>query len=263
VELDIDLAAAERTAEAQRLIDTARADGIVSLGALGGMDLCILGGPMHSVFPEAVAKAWLGLGDRARQKLIDERTADMAKRGMLRPPPPGGYGYALAPALGLALAARCRPAFVVTASAGPQMRPLCFFALGDQIEPVRGLVIEVPAPPADSRTFPQHKKLGPLGWLYSYALVTPKKAAYMLAEHVSSPPSGVPAGPGQPPTWSPCTEPGPDFRKPMSCPSSVTEAPRGSPAPSPTASTTSHHFSKSCLASSPRAPPQPDPRGQS
>ena len=77
---------------------------------------------MHSVFPEAVAKAWLGLGDRARQKLIDERTADMAKRGMLTPPP-GGYGYALAPAVGLALAAGCRPALVVTASAAPRMRP--------------------------------------------------------------------------------------------------------------------------------------------
>jgi hypothetical protein len=165
------------------------------------MDLCILGGPMHSVFPEAVAKAWLGLGDRARQKLIDERTADMAKRGMLTPPRPGGYGYALAPAVGLALAARYRPAFVVTASAGARMRPLCFFALGDQAEPVRGLVIEVPAPPADNRKYPQQKKLGPLGWLYSYALVTPEKAAYMLAEHVSSPPSGVPVGLGQPPLF--------------------------------------------------------------
>jgi hypothetical protein len=199
VELDINLAAAERTEEARRLIDTARSDGIVSLGALGGMDLCILGGPMHSVFPEALAKAWLSLGDRARQKLIDERTADMAKRGMLTPPPPGGYGYALAPAVGLALAARCRPTFVVTASASPSMRPLCFFALGDQTEPVRGLVIEVPAPPSDNRKFPQQKKLGPLGWLYSYALVTPEKAAYMLAEHVSSPSPGVPVGPGQPP----------------------------------------------------------------
>lgn len=199
MELDIDLAVAERTEEARRLIDTARSDGIVSLGALGGMDLCILGGPMHSVFPEAVAKAWLDLGDRARQKLIDERTADMAKRGMLMPLPSSGYGYALAPALGLALAARCRPAFVVTASTGPHMRPLCFFALGDQTEPMRGLVIEVPTPPADNRKFAQQKKLGPLGWLYSYALVTPEKAAYMLAEHVSSPPSGVPVGPGQPP----------------------------------------------------------------
>lgn len=52
------------------------------------------------------------------------------------------------------------------------MRPLCFFALGDQTEPVRGLVIEVPAPAADNRKFPQQKKLGPLGWLYSYARVT-------------------------------------------------------------------------------------------
>jgi hypothetical protein len=199
MELDIDLAAAERTEEARRLIDTALSDGIVSLGALGGMDLCILGGPMHPVFPQAVAQAWLALGNRARQKLIDDRTAGMAKTGMLTPPPSGGHGYALAPDVGLVLAARCRPAFVVTASTGPHMRPMCFFALSDQDEPVRGLVIEVPSPPPDRRKFPQHKKLGPLGWIYSYALVTPDKAAYMLAEHVSSPPSGAPAGPGQPP----------------------------------------------------------------
>ena len=77
MELDIDLAAAERTEAARQLIETAQSDGIVSLGVLGGMDLCILGGPKHPVLPETVAKAWLNLGDRARKKLIEDRTADM------------------------------------------------------------------------------------------------------------------------------------------------------------------------------------------
>jgi hypothetical protein len=200
MELDIDLAVAERTEAARQLIETARSDGIVSLGALGGMDLCILGGPKHPVFPEAVAKAWLNLGDHARRKLIDDRTADMVNRGLLTKNPPDGRDYALKPELGIALAARCRPVFVVTASAGPHLRPLCLFALGDQAEPMRGLVLEAPtALPDKDRKHQNYKKLGPLGWLYSYALLTPGTAAHMLAEWVSSPPPDSPTGPRQPP----------------------------------------------------------------
>jgi hypothetical protein len=183
VELDIDLAAAERTVAARKLIETARSDGIVSLGVLGGMDLCILGGPKHPVFWEAVTKAWLNLGDHARKKLIEDRTADMVDRGLLIKNSPAGHAYALSPNLGVVLAARCRPAFVVTASAGPHLRPLCLFALGDRAEPMRGLVVEAPISlPDTDRKYPNYKKLGPLGWLYSYALLTPDAAAFMLAE---------------------------------------------------------------------------------
>jgi hypothetical protein len=200
MELDIDLAAAERTEAARQLIETAQSDGLVSLGVLGGMDLCILGGPKHPVFPEAVAKAWLNLGDHARKKLIEERTADMVNRGLLTKNPPDGHAYSLSPDLGIALAARCRPAFIVTASAGQHLRPLCLFALGDQAEPMRGLVLEAPISlPDNDRKHPNHKKLGPLGWLYSYTLLTPGAAALMLAESVSSVPPGTPSSPRQPP----------------------------------------------------------------
>lgn len=200
MELDIDLAAAERTEAARQLIETAQSDGIVSLGVLGGMDLCILGGPKHPVFPETVAKAWLNLGDRARKKLIEDRTADMVNRGLLTKNPPAGHAYALSPHLGVALAARCRPAFIVTASAGPHLRPLRLFALGDQAEPMRGLVLEAPISlPDTDRKHPNNKKLGPLGWLYSYALLTPSAAAFMLAEWVSNIPPDSPRGPSQPP----------------------------------------------------------------
>jgi hypothetical protein len=140
------------------------------------------------------------------------------------------------------------------------MRPLCFFALGDQTKPVRGLVVEVPAPPAGSRKFPQQKKLGPLGWLYSYALVTPEKAAYMLAKHVSSPPSGVPVGSGQPPYVVTLYLPGAAFSPAPSCPSSATEPPFGYPGSASTASTTGPRCNKSCSASSPTALRQSDLR---
>jgi hypothetical protein len=200
MELDVDLAAAERTEAARQLIETAQSDGIVSLGVLGGMDLCILGGPKHPMFPEAVAKAWLNLGDRARKKLIEERTADMVNRGLLTKNSPAGHAYTLSPDLGIALAARWRPAFIVTASAGPHLRPLCLFTLGDQAEPMRGLVLEAPIPlPDNDRKYSNYKKLGPLGWLYSYTLLTPSAAALMLAESVRSVPPGAPSGPRQPP----------------------------------------------------------------
>jgi hypothetical protein len=200
VELDIDLAAAERTGAAQRLIETAQSDGMVPLGVLGGMDLCILGGPKHPVFPEAVTKAWLDLGNHAREKLIEDRTADMVDRGLLTRNSPTGHAYTLSPNLGVVLAARCRPAFIVTAGAGLHLRPLCVFALGDQAEPVRGLVVEAPISIPDSdRKYPNYKKLGPLGWLYSYALLMPSAAAFMLAEWVSSIPPDSPRDPGQPP----------------------------------------------------------------
>ena len=101
---------------------------------------------------------------------------------------------------GLALAARCRPAFIVTASAGSQLRQLSLFALADQAGPQRGLVVESPIFLPDSdRKSPHVKKLGPLGWLYSYALLTPAAAALMLAEWVSSVPPGSPRGAQQPP----------------------------------------------------------------
>ena len=200
MELDIDLAAAERTEATRRLIATAQSDGMIPLGVLGGMDLCILGGPKHPMFPEAVTNAWLNLGNHARKKLIEDRTADMVDRGILTKDSPTGHAYALNPDLGVALAARCRPAFIVTAGVGPHLRPLCFFALGDQAEPMQGLVVEVPISLADTdRKYPNYKKFGPLGWLYSYALLMPNEAAFMLAEWVSKVPPDSPRSLEQPP----------------------------------------------------------------
>ena len=62
-----------------------------------------------------------------------------------------GSGYALKPELGIMLAARCRPSFIVVTEIGlPDLRTPRFFALGDQAEPVRGFVVEEPtALPAD------------------------------------------------------------------------------------------------------------------
>jgi hypothetical protein len=183
----------EHSETARQFLETAQADGIVTLGVLGGMDLCILGGPRHPHFPEEVTKAWLDLSDHARGKLIEERAADLVERGLLLRNPRNARPYALSPALGVALAARDRPAFIVTASAGPDLRPLCLYALGHEDGPVRGLVVEAPISlPGPDREYPNFLNLGPLRWLYSYALLTPDAAALMLAKWVGNAPPDCP-----------------------------------------------------------------------
>ena len=205
--LEESTAAAGRTEAARQLIDQARAD-VVDLVTVSALELCVLGGPRHPLFEEAVARAWMQLGNRRREKVIEWVTEGMIKRGLLiEGSPRTGYwqpdsDYALKPELGVMLAARCRPAFIViTETAGQNLRTPRFFALGDQIEPVRGIVAELPtALPADiAGDFPNVGKLGPLGRFYRYVLLSPDKAAGVLADLTISPPQR--AGEAAPSAW--------------------------------------------------------------
>ncbi len=194
--LDQAIAAAERTGVARHLIAQAQAD-LVDLVTLSALELCVLDGPRHALFDERVAHAWTLAGDRRRRQLMEEVTAGLVRRGLLIEEPPGdaapqsGSIYTLKPELGLMLAARCRPSFVVVAAGeGEGLRPLTIFALGDQAEPVRGFVAEVPAelPPDRAAHYPKAAKLGPLGWMYRYVLVSPMTAAEILARWTIAPP---------------------------------------------------------------------------
>jgi hypothetical protein len=191
------VAAAERTAAARHLIAQAQAD-LVDLVTLSALDLCVLDLPGQPLFEERVAHAWTKLGDRQRRKVSEEVTASLLRRGLLVDDGPRpatgvpGNTYGLLPQLGLTLAARCRPAFIVVAAGeGPGLRPLNLFALGDQVEKVRAVVAEVPtaAPPDRGYGRAQAGKLGPLGWLYRYVLVSSTKAAEILAKWTITPPS--------------------------------------------------------------------------
>ena len=129
------IAAAERTETARHLIAQAQME-MVDLVALSALDLCVLDGPRQPLFEERVAHAWIQLGNRQRRKVVDEVTAGMVRRGLLIDdhPDPGtgqdGSTYSLQPELGLMLAARCRPAFIVIAAGERQgLRPLSLFAL--------------------------------------------------------------------------------------------------------------------------------------
>jgi hypothetical protein len=194
--LEASIAAAERTEAARQLIDRARTD-LVELVTVSALELCVLGGPRHPLFEESVARAWVQLGNRRREKIIGWVTEGMIDRGLLVKDGPGtgcqrpGRTYALKPELGLTLAARCRPGFVVvTEVAGHDLRAPRFFALGDQADPVRGMVAELPTMlPADvAGSFPYVRKFGPLGWFYRYVLLSLDGAAGALAELTIAPP---------------------------------------------------------------------------
>ncbi len=193
-----------------QLIEQAQHSDFVELVTVSALELCVLGGPRHPLFEEAVAHAWLQLGNHRRKKVIGWVTEGMVKRGLLIEgnagfsPASKGAAYSLKPALGIALAARCRPAFIVTTeTADASLRSPRFFALGDQDHPLRGVVVEEPAalPPEMAGDYPHVKKFGPLGRMYRHVLVSPQKAARALAEVAISPPPRPPAA-GQTPGWT-------------------------------------------------------------
>ena len=203
---DAAAAAAERTEAAIRLIEQAGHSDFVELVTVSALELCVLGGPGHTLFEEPVANAWLQMGSRRRNKLIGWVTEGMVERGLLIEGDAGfspvrkGAAYSLKPALGIALAARCRPAFIITVTSDPSRRAPRFFALGDQDHPLRGVVVEEPAvlPPDMAGDYPHVRKFGPLGRMYRHVLLSPRKAAEALAEVAISPPPQPPAA-GQAP----------------------------------------------------------------
>jgi hypothetical protein len=200
--LDIDIAAGERARAARNLIDRAQ-DGLVELAMVTALELCWLGGPAPPRFDEMPARAWTRLGRQQRRLVAEEATRGLGRRGLLAgstsrtsPGPPIGT-CALTPELGLVLAARRRPAFVVIVQAEDrQPRTVRLFAVGDQAEPVRGFVLETPGlPPNPGLHFAEVSKLGPLSWFYRYVLVSRDMAADALAQWTVSPPlrPGAPA----------------------------------------------------------------------
>jgi hypothetical protein len=196
---DIAATADERSREAQGLIDDAQGAPFVELVTLSALDLCTLGGPRYALFEEPVAQAWLQLDAKRRSKIMKQVTDGLVERRLLAPgtPGPDGVSYSLSPALGIALAARCRPAFiVVTETASPGLRTPRLYALGDQEEPLRAVVVEEPAALPAGPGFPNVKKLGPLGRFYRYVLVSRARAAEVLAEWAMAPPPHSPAAPG-------------------------------------------------------------------
>ena len=129
--LDMNVAAAGRTEAARHLIDQAQAD-LVDLVTVSALELCVPGGPRHPLFEEAVARVDAAGKPAAREgHRVGDRGHDRAGLLVEDGPLPPGF-------------------IVVTEVTGQNLRAPRFFALGDQAEPVRGIVAELPAVlPAD------------------------------------------------------------------------------------------------------------------
>jgi hypothetical protein len=169
------------------------------LPPLCGADLCVLGDPEHQVFWEPLANAWLGLDARVRTQLIESRTRSLVNRALLIEETPGigcspGASFALAPELGLLLAARRRPSFIVATHPSKRLPSVSYFALGDESDPVRAIVQEIPdIPDCEDLT----RAWGPLSLVFCYRMCTPAAAARFLARWALKP---LPAEAGQEPS---------------------------------------------------------------
>jgi len=181
--ISFDTAAAERSDDARALfaaLDSGTDEPVV-LTTLSGVDLCILG----AMSWEALAASWNRLKPEDRSKITEARTSQMIERGLLIEQSPGqGYDplayYAVSPKLGIALAARLNPAFIITSSVSPKQAPLTLFAVGDAAAPVRGIVMEVPSlTTGKDKGNPAPE---PLGLQFNHLLVTQDFAAEYLAE---------------------------------------------------------------------------------
>jgi len=169
------------------------------LPPLCGADLCVLGGPKHPVFWEPLASAWLGLDAHARMRLIESRTQSLVNRSLLIEESPcvghfTGPRFTLAPELGILLAARCRPSFIIATHPSKRLPSVNYFAIGDESNPVRAILQEIP-------DIPDHEDLtrtwGPLSLVFCYRICTPAAAAGFLARWALKP---LPAKPGQEPS---------------------------------------------------------------
>ena len=175
---------AEREAAAARLLGRAAAGETVELTVLSGLERCVLGGPAQALFEQTVMNAWNEFGEKNRAKALELTLDGLRERGLLLGDEPEGPGsWSLSPELGLVQAARERPSFVVaTDVVNKRTRCLQFFAVGDIEQPVRAIVVEEPVALPSAKPLPNAKKLGPLGWMTRYLLMSQEAAVKVLTQ---------------------------------------------------------------------------------
>lgn len=137
-----------RAQAVREMLARVRQEQAVGLAELLTVELCVLGGPKHSYFDQVSARAWLALRDRDRAKLMQTYTKTLVDRSLLLSESASGArgsSYGLSTELGIVLAARCRPGFILaTGISDAQLRQPAVFALGDEEDPLQALVIETP-----------------------------------------------------------------------------------------------------------------------
>jgi len=189
-----------RAAEIRQLIDRAQRDDHVGLIALSAIELCVLGAPKHPFVHESITRAWTRLNHRVQEAAITRFTQELADRGLLiRVPDSAGSTatYSLSPELGVILAARCRPGFLILNQVLGLNRPQpVLYALGDQHDPAQALVAEVPAALAGNDR--KHATPEALRPIFGYLLLSKIGAADFLARWTINPPQTPWIKPGMP-----------------------------------------------------------------
>ena len=167
-------------AVAVRLFERAATGESVELAVLSSLERCVLGRPAYALLERQVRLAWDGFGEDRRAKATEMSLAGLRGRGLIK-------DEDMSPELEIVQAAQRKPAYlVVTEVEGRKARSLRFFALGDQGQPVRGVVVEEPvALPTDS--YKNLENLGPLGWMTRYRLVSESAAVRTLTDMALTP----------------------------------------------------------------------------
>jgi hypothetical protein len=190
-----------RAAEVRQLIDRAQRDDQVSLIALSAIELCVLGAPKHPFVHESIARAWTRLNRRTQEAAVSRFTQELADRGLLTRIPDdqasATAAYSLSPELGVILAARCRPGFLILNHVPGLSRPQpVLYALGDELDPVQALVAEVPSALAGEDR--KHATPDALRPIFGYMLLSKTGAADFLARWTINPPQAPRLKPGTP-----------------------------------------------------------------
>ena len=175
-------------AAAQALLYRVEIEGKIELTSLSLLQLCALGAASQVAFDPAAAQVWLSRSQVERDDMTRSMLSGLAGTGLLHQysddrPESDPQHYRFSPPLGLIMAARARPSFIVVCDVEKHrlMREPVLFALGDQTNPVQAVVVEWPEPPPAGHE-KSLSRLGPFGRLNRYMLTTVDYAAALLAE---------------------------------------------------------------------------------
>lgn len=178
-------------AVAVRLFERAATGESVELAVLSGLERCALGQPAFALLERPVRLAWDGFGESRRSKATEMSLAGLRKRGLIKEAASengSAPAWNVSPELAIVQAAQRKPAYlVVTEVEGKKVRSLRFFAVGDQEQPVCGLVVEEPVGLPSTGSYQHVESLGALGWMTRYRLVSERQAVRTLTDMALTP----------------------------------------------------------------------------
>lgn len=173
-------------AAARALLDQASRDGAVQLPAMSAAELCTLGAMQASLIDEDAWNWWTGKAEAEREALSSATLKFLTHRKLLDPPDPASEGPAaenvalrVRPDLGVILAGRTRPAFIVLSREGAEGTPrdMRLYGIADEEYGLRAVLAEEAT----------HRNAEWMGPAYLYLLASPAEAAMSLVRWINRP----------------------------------------------------------------------------